>query len=184
MRVPGECGLSSLLGRSMLALSYLAVGELAHAHSASDAYLTLTADGSGVPGQIVIQGQWDIALRDLDFVLSIDDDGDGRLTWGEVRRHRAAIERFAYQHIALRGGSGDTCAIKPGQQLIDAHADGAYAVLFFNAVCTPAPHKLVLSYSLFFTIDPSHRAIVVMHGEGSVASAVLSPENPEIPLPR
>jgi hypothetical protein len=168
----------------MLALSYLAVGNLGHAHSASDAYLTLTAAGTGTPGQIVIHGQWDIALRDLDFVLPMDDDADGRLTWGEVRRHQAAIERFAYQHIALRGGSGNPCAIKRGQQLIDAHADGAYAVLFFDAVCAPAPHKVILSYSLFFTIDPSHRAIVVMHSDGDTATAVLSPENPEIPLPR
>ena len=184
MRGGGERGRSLLLSRSLLALSYLAVGDLAHAHSASDAYLTLTADGAEAPGRIVIHGQWDIALRDLDFVLRLDDNGDGRLTWGEVQRHRAAIEHFAYQHIALHEASGNACAIKPGGQLVDAHADGAYATLFFDAVCTPAAHKITLNYSLFFAIDPSHRAIVVMHSHGSIATAVLSPQAPEIPLPR
>jgi hypothetical protein len=36
-------------------------------------------------------GQWDIALRDLDYAIGLDQDGDGQLTWDEIRppcRHR------------------------------------------------------------------------------------------------
>ncbi len=168
----------------MLAVSCLAVGDLAYAHSASDAYLILTADDADAPGRIVVHGQWDIALRDLDFILALDDDGDGRLSWGEVLRHQAAIDRIAYKHIALDGEPGTACELEPGKLMIDAHADGAYAALFFDAVCTPAPHKIMLRYSLFFAVDPSHRAIVVLHNGGSIAAAVLSPQNPQIDLPR
>jgi hypothetical protein len=177
-------GAGGLLGLLVAALSGLAVAEDAGAHSASDAYLTLTADRSEATGHSAIHGQWDIALRDLDFVLQLDDDGDGRLSWGEVHRHQAAIAHYAYQHLTLEGGPGNACSIKPDRQLIDGHADGAYAALFFEAVCTHAPRKLTLHYSLFFAIDPSHRGILVMRNGPAVSTAVLSPENAEIDLLR
>ena len=164
-------------------LSCLVNPERADAHSASDAYLTLTAEASPATAEKAIHGQWDIALRDLDFVLKLDDDGDGRLTWGEVHRHQAAIAQYAYQHIALDGGGGNACRIKPVRQLIDAHADGSYAALFFDAFCARPTQKITLHYTLFFSIDPSHRAIVVMHRGSTVATAVLSPQNSAIDLP-
>jgi hypothetical protein len=177
-------GNGGVLGLLVAALSCLAASEHAGAHSASDAYLTLTAAGSEATHPTVIHGQWDIALRDLDFVLRLDDDGDGRLTWGEVHRHQAAIERYAYEHLTLEGGPANVCSIKPGRQLIDAHADGAYAVLFFEAVCAHAPRKLTLRYSLFFAVDPSHRGILVMRNGPAVSTAVLSPQNARIDLLR
>jgi hypothetical protein len=166
------------------ALSCLATPEKADGHSASDAYLTLTAETSSAATEAAIHGQWDIALRDLDFVLKLDDDGDGRLTWAEVRRHQAAIAQYAYQHITLDGGPGNACRIEPVRQLIDAHADGGYAALFFDARCARPTRKITLHYSLFFAIDPSHRAILVMHRGAAVATAVLSPQNSAIDLPR
>jgi hypothetical protein len=162
----------------------LAISETAVGHSASDAYLTLTAEGSQGATQNAIHGQWDIALRDLDFVLKLDDDGDGRLTWGEVRRHQAVIAQYAYRHITLDGGPGNACRIKPLRQLIDAHADGSYAALFFDALCARPAQKITLHYTLFFALDPSHRAILVMHRGAAVATAVLSPGDSTIDLPR
>ena len=155
--------------------------DQARAHSASDAYLTLTADKS-TAGKIVFHGQWDIALRDLDFVLKLDDDGDGRVTWGEVRRHQSDIEHYAYRYLKFDAGPGNACALKPGRQMIDDHADGAYAALFFDAVCARAPRKPTLHYTLFFAVDPSHRGIFVMHGADDVATALLSPENTAVEL--
>ena len=152
------------------------------AHSASDAYLNLTVDSGSPRGMFVAHGQWDIALRDLDFVLKLDDDGDGRLSWGEVRHHQSAIERYAYAHLSFSGDSGNACVIKPMRQMIDDHADGAYAALFFDVVCKQAPLKLGLHYDLFFAIDPSHRGIFVMHDHANLATAVLSPQNDVIDL--
>ena len=152
------------------------------AHSASDAYLNLTVDSGSPRGLFVVHGQWDIALRDLDFVLKLDDDGDGRLRWGEVRKHQPAIERYAYASLSFSEDSGKACVIKPTRQMIDDHADGAYAALFFDVVCKKAPLKLRVHYDLFFAIDPSHRGIFVMHDHANVATAVLSPQNAAIDL--
>src|SRR5271165_2620565 len=117
----------------------LGLTSRAVAHSASDAYLSLTVEREKPDGAapVIIHGQWDIALRDLDFVLHLDENGDGRLTWNEVRRRQAAIERYAYDSLYL-GTRGSACSIRPLRLMIDEHADGAYAALFFEALCPPA----------------------------------------------
>jgi hypothetical protein len=171
----------SVKSRQLLAAVTCLSSVAAGAHSASDAYLTLTADAAS-PAHALIHGQWDIALRDLDFVLQLDDHGDGRVTWGEVSRHRAAIERYVYAHLRVDAGAGNPCAIKPVRLMVDAHADGAYAALFFDVACANMPARLDLGYNLFFAIDPSHRGILVMHHAGEIATSVLSAKNAAVGL--
>jgi hypothetical protein len=154
------------------------------AHSASDAYLTVVAEpraaGTG-PARSVLHGQWDIALRDLDFVLGLDDDGDGDIVWRELRRHQPQIERYAFEHLSVHA-DGAVCVVLPPRELLTDHADGAYAALFFDIVCNGDPAKLMLDYRLFFSIDPSHRAIVVLHRGAEIATALLSPEHAQLDL--
>ena len=146
-----------------------------HAHSASDAYLSLGAPSHSTSATIV-DGQWDIALRDLHFVLRLDDDGDGRLTWGEVRKHEADIARYAYDRLGA-DGDGSACRIEPGRIAIADRADGAYANLAFRVVCPGSPKKVTLDYRLFFDVDPSHRGILVFRSRGGSATALISPTN-------
>ncbi len=154
----------------------------AGAHSASDAYLNLWAEPARHGRAPQLHGQWDIALRDLNFVLGIDDDGDGRVSWGEVRRHLTGIEQFAFASLHLRTPNGPSCRVEPGRELIDEHADGAYVVLMFDVECgAPAP-TLELDYRLFFAVDPSHRGILTFRNGADVATAVLSPERAVIDL--
>jgi hypothetical protein len=167
------------LKRILIAVSFLAASA-AGAHSASDAYLTLSTDTGAKT--VVVHGQWDIALRDLDFVLKLDDDGDGKVTWREVKHHQAAIERYAYARLLFSGGSSNPCSIKPTRQLIDDHADGAYAALFFDVTCAHVPRTLTMDYTIFFSIDPSHRGIFVMHSGDDISTALLSPQNAKIDL--
>jgi hypothetical protein len=160
----------------------VAASATAHAHSASDAYLDLTVEKNASSKTLAIHGQWDIALRDLDFVLKLDENGDGQVSWGEVRRHQAAIERYAYSNLHFNAGSANSCTLKPTRQMIDKHADGAYAALFFDVTCVALPKTLSLNYRLFFAIDPSHRAILVLHSAAAISSALLSPQNAKINL--
>jgi hypothetical protein len=152
----------------------------ARAHSVSDAYLTLSVD---TLSPSVVHGQWDIALRDLDFLLALDDNGDGKLSWGEVRHHLPDIQRYAYAHLTF-GDTDVACKVTPVRQLIDSHADGAYVVLFFDVGCKPARsnQSLKMDYSLFFDMDPSHRGIFLLHSASGTSSAVLSPLNRRVTI--
>jgi len=160
------------------------VASTADAHSASDAYLTIEAPTSVDAGKAstpTARVQWDIAVRDLDFVMKIDDDGDGRIVWKELRRHQDAIARYALAHIAFQR-AGKACTTKLTKQLVDDHADGAYVALFFDVTCVGPPAPLTLDYSLFFAIDPSHRAVLVSRVGADTATALLSPQNAKVDL--
>ena len=149
--------------------------EGAQAHKESDAYLTL---GTDLQQPTVLHGQFDVALRDIAFVLDIDRNQDSALTWGEVKAARRDIERYALAGIAIKG-DGLACEAQPRGQAIDAHNDGAYDVILFDVVCDKEiPSRLTIVYSLFADVDPYHRGIVIIRTGANTASAVLGPKTP------
>ncbi len=82
-------------------LAALLLPLAALAHKPSDSYLTMR----GTEGSDDIVVRWDIALRDLDYVLELDRDGNGALTWGEVRQRADDITRYATSHLQLSAGA-------------------------------------------------------------------------------
>lgn len=125
----------------------------AAAHKPSDSYLTLEHDGSAV------RGQWDIALRDLDGAIGLDANGDGEITWGEVRARQAEIAAYAMSRLDVSSG-GAACTLDVGEQLIDQHTDGSYAVLRLSGSCPQSGPALLIDYRLLFDIDPTHRGLM------------------------
>jgi hypothetical protein len=99
-----------------------------------------------------------------------------------VRHHQADIAHYAYEFLHFDGGAGNVCKIQPLRQLVDDHADGAYAALFFDVACTRVPSHLQLDYSMFFGIDPSHRGILILHHGADITTALLSPQNAKVDL--
>ncbi len=143
----------------------------AHAHKPSDSYLAIVVGGAR------LQGQWDIALRDLDYALGLDSDGNGDITWGELRAKHDDIAAYALARLSI-SADDRRCALAPAAHLVDEHSDGAYAVLKFSIDCGdgPAPREIGVEYSLFFDIDPSHRGLLrIERGKGS-STAILGPE--------
>ena len=156
-------------------------GLSAAAHQQSDSYLTLTVPPQGT----VIDGQWDIALRDLDFAIGLDANHDGAITWGELRRAQARIAAYAFARLAVEAiGRGDraACPAALSQLLVDRHVDGEYAVLVFRADCGLQPVELNVRYSLLFDVDPTHRGLLAVRGGGHVQAEVLSRETPAVAL--
>ncbi|HEX4524176.1 MAG TPA: hypothetical protein VH704_11705, partial [Casimicrobiaceae bacterium] len=106
----------------------------AAAHKASDSYLTLTR---GTSDPAAISGRWDIALRDLDNAITLDTNGDGDISWGEVRSKHRSIAYYALSRLTIES-NGASCSITAGEQLIEQHSDGAYTVLPLTGNC-PQP---------------------------------------------
>jgi len=136
-----------------LALAALSVAGTASAHKPSDSYLSLEPVGGEV------RGSWDIALRDLDDTLGLDTDGDGTLTWGEVRSHYAGVLAYALPRLAVREG-GVPCAVRVGTPRIAEHSDGRYLAIELAWRCERASPDVALEYDLFFERDAAHRGIV------------------------
>jgi hypothetical protein len=160
--------MSRFLRRSLaLWLTLLAGAVLAH--KPSDSYLTITqTDG-------VFSGRWDIALRDLDFALGLDADGDGAITWGEVRAKHADIAAYAGARLSLSADE-QPCRVSVGAQTLENHTDGTYSVLPLAIACSAAAAQLSVGYTLFADIDPQHRGLLNLRARGVSRSAVLDPQ--------
>ncbi len=141
----------------------------AQAHKASDSYLHLRLDGD------TINGQWDIALRDLDYALGLDTNQDGAITWGEVRTRHADIAAYALARLSLRGEQ-NACVTAVTDNLIDRHGEESYAVLRLRGECRDSLHVLTVDYRLLFDLDPQHRGLLRLEQNGRISSAVLSPQ--------
>src|SRR4030081_2701638 len=136
--------------RTPLALLLLFAATHAHAHKPSDSYLAIHAEGSN------LSGQWDIALRDLDLAIGLDDSGDGDITWSEVKAHHADIIAYSLARLKLRSGEAE-CPARATEFLVDDLSDGAYSVMRFEARCRDEVTTLEIVYSLFADLDPQHR---------------------------
>jgi hypothetical protein len=142
----------------------------AHAHKPSDSYLTLSMQRDHV------SGQWDIALRDLDYAIGLDADGNGEITWGEVKKKHEEIAAYALARLLI-DADGASCPTTVTEHLINNHSDGAYEVMRFAADCPAAAEVLTVKYSLFFDLDPQHRGLLRLEDRGSTHTAIFSPEH-------
>lgn len=140
----------------------------ANAHKASDSYLVLNVKGQEV------SGQWDIALRDIDFAIGLDANGDGDITWREVQARHADITAWALGRLTLQRGAD--CSIKVAEHLVDTHTDGTYAVLRLTGMCPSSTQPLALNYRLLFDIDALHRGLLRLDLDGVAHTALLAPD--------
>jgi len=162
--------LPALLAWLALLAVLMAPGGAA-AHKPSDSYLGLDWHGQR------LQGRWDIALRDLDADIGLDADGDGQVTWGELKARHADIAAHALAHLQVLA-DGQPCRATAGEQLVDEHTDGAYTVLPFTLDCPTSPRTLELRYGLFAAVDPSHRGLLRLTDASGTRTAVLDPNGP------
>jgi hypothetical protein len=152
--------------RALVTLGLAVLASAAVAHKSSDSYLQIDA----APGQLAVR--WDIALRDLDIAIDLDTDGDGKLTWGEVKSAWPRIESYAMAHLAIEG-----CELRSVERGLERRNDGTYAVLHLTSSCTlPAQPKI--AYTLFAEVDPTHRGIAKIQRPGQPLSlSVLDPSH-------
>lgn len=161
--------MNTMLQALVFALLLSLLAAPAFAHKSSDSYLRLDV------AQARIAGAWDIALRDLDFALALDADGDGALTWGEVRAARARIFDYAFARLRLQADAVN-CPITANDLWIDHHSDGIYAVLRFNAQCAQPVDTLDIDYQLLFELDVQHRGLARLTANGATQSTVFAPD--------
>lgn len=139
------------------------------AHKASDSYLKIDVQGAQV------SGQWDIALRDIDFALGLDADGNGEITWGELRARHDAVAAWAFSALTLERGG--VCPLQVTQHRVDEHTDGTYAVMSFAGTCPASAGDLAVDYRLLFDLDGLHRGLLRLDLDGLTHSTVIAPDS-------
>jgi hypothetical protein len=153
--------------RILLIIAWLLLTVPAWAHKPSDSYLSLSIQHDH------IEGQWDIALRDLDNAIGLDSDGDGQLTWGEVRSKQDESSAYALSRLTL-STDNRPCKTQVLEQLIEHHTDGAYSVLRFGSDCGGAIAQLSADYRLLFDVDAQHKGLLRLTQGGQTSTAIYT----------
>lgn len=149
--------------------------SLVFAHKPSDSYLRIVGDGE------FLTAEWDISLKDLEFLIGIDADQDGSITWGELKTSQEAIVAHALSRLKLQA-DGREYELEVSKMKVTRHSDGSYAVL---EIATDAPgdaEHLSIEYNLLFDMDPTHRGLVLYSNGSSASTHVLSPSEPTLEL--
>jgi hypothetical protein len=138
---------------------------VASAHTLSDGYVELAADGATVRGRV------DLAARDLHDALGLDD-GDGRLRWSEVTAHDAAIRAYVTERIRLSTAAGPCPLTTTGALTALDRADGTHVAISISARCAGAVEPLTVDYRALFDVDATHRGLLRLDGAHGTAAAI------------
>ncbi len=169
---------------AVLAGLSLLMAPVAHAHSSSNSYLTLSTSGPALTLRA------DLHLRDLDLIFDLDANRDGQVTWGETQARSPELKDWLGQGISLTA-AGQKCALGPADLQASEHADGNYLSAQWAVNCPglssavdAADARLALRYGLIFPQDNLHRGLLKVDFGDDTISALLSPERPEALISR
>ena len=156
--------------RARIALLLLALcASAALAHKPSDSYLVVAVAGDKV------RGQWDIALRDLDFAIGLDSNGNGEITWGELRARHAEIDAYALARLTI-ALDGATCrAARDRTSGRQSQRRRLCGVALRGDLPASAGAVLTLGYSLFADLDPQHKGLLRLEYDGVTRTRDLRP---------
>ena len=144
----------------------LLAAPLARAHIASNGFLSLRVDRSQVSGAL------ELAIRDGELAVGLDHDGNGKVTWGELRASQTALQTYVLGHLRLVGADG-SCTMGFGPVRVNERVDGNYLWLPISAVCGSVPKRLSIDYRVLDAEDPSHRGLLTLSANGATQTAVL-----------
>jgi hypothetical protein len=149
-----------------------------HAHSQSSSRLYYEMSETRADALSV-----DLALIDLLQVIGLDRNADGSITWGELTSSHALLLDFVTGGIQVADGSA-ACGLTASEQdfSLTEYADVPYLRIDFSVDC-PAGEQAgdhVVTYGLFFSINPAHRALMHVSGLSNDGVYVLSPANAEL----
>ena len=144
----------------------LLASALAQAHIASNGFLSLDVDRTQISGAL------ELAIRDGELAVGLDHDGDGKVTWGELRAGQEALQMYVLGHLHLAGPAAQ-CRMEFSRVEVNERVDGNYLWLPFKAACGTLSDGLSIDYQVLDAEDPSHRGLLTLTANGATQTAVL-----------
>ena len=152
-----------------LAVLWMAWNACAHQPGLS--YLSLA------PEPTTLKGRLDVALRDIELSIGLDEDNNGSVTYEELLHRQPAIGEYMLKNLHLRADEADL-PLKIDEHKVASDQDGVYAVVEFSAAWDKIPRKLEVSCRLFSEVDPNHRTLSQLEFEGNTSTAVFRLDDP------
>ncbi len=141
--------------------------QLAYSHKPSDAYLNI--DTTAGPLRVRL----DVALRDLDALVPLDVNGDGQLTWGEIKTNEAALRTVLSENLHLTRQE-KACSLVWQAFALEKRSDGIYLVAQSAQHCGQSGQPIAVRYQLLRDIDATHRAILTAKLNQAESNQIIS----------
>lgn len=142
-------------------------------HSSSTGFLQISRDNGSLSGSL------ELPLRDLDELLGLDANDDGRLTWGELKGRENDLVRYVESRLFITD-DGRSATLRYSALLVNRHQDEGYAVLGFELPHHGNSGILALEYRVLMDHDPLHRCLISSPTDG--ITAVMTRDRPQIRL--
>jgi len=165
---------SIVLAALLLAAGLAAGPRPAAAHETTRSYVRLEREGGDVEARLRV------AFRDIEVVAWMDEDLDGRITWGETRRRLDVVDAYVRSGFSLQAGGG--CELRRVGAGASTSAGIAYLDLDYRGRCPDAAAPLTVRSELLTEIDPDHRTFLQASLGGAVSSTMLSSASPSATL--
>lgn len=162
---------------SFTALLLCLVGALgssppAFAHAASTSFVILRIPQDEGPVAV----RWDLSLHDIVWVVFVDADFDGNVSWQEVQDAKPALTHAVLAQMSMQRGSAP-CALGIQDFALATRSEQNYLSVSLQADCRK-PGPVTLGGTLFMSGDASQRVLIsATRGEKQFAG-VLKPGEP------
>jgi hypothetical protein len=147
-------------------------------HSGSTAFIEFSSQDN------IARGEWLLALRDLERMVGIDANQDGKLTAGEITQRNREMTTYARTQLFAYTPDKEKCTtnLETGAAVI--LDDVIYWRWPFTIACPDKKIAAELHYTALFAEDASHRAITKWHVPTQKTAQVLifSPQQQEMEL--
>ncbi|MEO6301503.1 MAG: HupE/UreJ family protein [Paracoccaceae bacterium] len=153
-------------------LTVWAVG--ANAHETTRSYVTLNRTGPNIDLNIRV------AFRDIEVAVWMDEDLDGKITWGETERRLDAVTAYIAAGLSIDAGGVCTLTRKAADNSVSGGIE--YLDVSFAGTCPSASAPLTIATRLFTEIDPDHRMFVQSAMNGISTTTLLSRAEPSVTL--
>lgn len=140
----------------LLTLSLFIAGlQPAAAHSLGEGYIFIDVSDTSLSGWV------EITLTDLDEALGIDDNGDGKVSEGEVLGHLERLQDYVFERVSIGGRDRDYFLEFTGHEFRNVPLS-PYLMMNFRVDEQRIPDVLQIEYRMFFDMDPMHRGFLVV----------------------
>ncbi len=155
----------------LMLLLGLGLAEAAFAHETTRSYVAISRDGSDMTVDV------QIAFRDIEVAVWLDENLDSQITWGETSRRIEAVSD--YMTAALTFEANGPCKLIRVEHGTSQNAGIDYLDLSFDGICPdPDPNSvpgagLRVTSRLFAEFDPDHRVFLTANIGGSSTTSLL-----------
>jgi hypothetical protein len=126
----------------------------AYSHAASTSFLILDLPAGATPVAV----RWDLSLHDIVWVVFIDADYDGNVTWQEIQNAKPALTSAVLAQLSVQRG-GAPCELRVRDFALAERSEQNFLSVAMQAECSGSG-LVSVGGSLFMSGDASQRVLL------------------------